>query len=284
MDFFKIVLLIFIVIFALLGFVYYKDNKGKKEKQILLELQQKERLRQIEEARQKREEYLTIKRSEFKNAVDSLPLFYIELSDNTYNRNQEINIIDKEYKNITKSTPVNKLKNFISIDVETTGLKTGGNDIIQLSAIKYKDFKAIEAFNTYVKPRKNIPAEATEINSINDDMVKDAPKFSQIIDSFNSFIEDLPLVAHNAPFDIKHLFVNGLTSVEDKTVYDTLELCRRIYKDVDSYKLTDICELNNIFICNAHNSLYDSYAAGELFKMLIADRKEIDINDLFATE
>lgn len=284
MDFFNIVLLIFIVIFALLGFIYYKNNKAKKEKQILIEQQKKERLRQIEEARQKREEYLAIKRSEFKKAVDSLPLFHIELSDGKHNRNQEINIIDKEYKNITKSTPVNKLKNFISIDVETTGLKTGGNDIIQLSAIKYKDFKAIEAFNTYVKPRKSIPVEATEVNSITDDMVKDAPKFSQIIDCFNLFIEDLPLVAHNAPFDIKHLFVNGLTSVEDKTVYDTLELSRRICKDLDSYKLTDICELNNIFICNAHNSLYDSYAAGELFKMLIADRKEIDINDLFAIE
>ena len=115
-------------------------------------------------------------------------------------------------------------------------------------------------------------------------MVEDAPRFSQIVDCFNAFIEDLPLVAHNAPFDIKHLYVNGMNSVENKVVYDTLALSRLTYKGEDSYKLADICELNNIYLCNAHDSLYDSYAAGELFKSIIADKKGIDIDNLFTTE
>ena len=224
------------------------------------------------------------KRAEFKSVVDNIPLCEIQLSDEKHNRNPEIIIVDKEYKNITKSTPINKIKDFIAIDTETTGLKTGGNDIIQLSAIKFKNFQPISAFNTYIKPRKAIPKEVTDINGITDDMVETAPRFYQIINSFNGFIEDLPLVAHNAPFDIKHLYVNGLDSIENKIVYDTLSLCRRTYKDYYSYKLADICELNNIYICNAHNSLYDCYAAGELFKCIIEDRKEIDIAALMTTE
>lgn len=300
LAFFSPILAIILFLVVLSIIIYFIKVKKENEKEELAFKEQvrrdQERKRQIEEEKEKerqrqyradekrREEFLNKKKSEFKNTVDELPLFEISLTEEKHNRNQEIYIIDKEYKNITKSTPVNKVKDFVAIDVETTGLKTGGNDIIQLSAIKYKNFQAVEAFNTYIKPRKAIPKEASAINGITDDMVKDAPKFYQIIDSFNAFIEELPLVAHNAPFDIKHLFVNGLDSVEKKIVYDTLALSRRTYKDEYSYKLGDICKLNNIYICNAHNSLYDSYAAGELFKSIVADRKEIDLDDLFSEE
>ena len=111
-------------------------------------------------------------------------------------------------------------------------------------------------------------------------MVEDAPLFYQIIDSFNEFIEDLPLVAHNAPFDVKHLYVNGMDSIEEKTVYDTLSLSRRILKGEDSYKLSNICETAQIFMTDAHNAIYDSFAAGELFIYLIATRREITVDDL----
>lgn len=262
---------------------YYRAMKEKEEEQ-KRQLEAEERRKQYQESERRRKEFVKNKQSEFKSVVDSLPIFEIALTEEKHNRNQEINIVDKEYKNITKSTPLKNIKDFVAIDVETTGLKTGGNDVIQLSGIKYRDFKAVEGFNTYIKPRKAIPADATTINGITDDMVQDAPKFYQIINSFNEFIEDLPLVAHNAPFDIKHLYVNGLDSVEDKIIYDTLVLSRRTFKEEDSYSLSDICESNQIYICNAHNSLYDSYAAGELFKCIIAERKEIVIEELFATD
>lgn len=265
---------------------YEEQVRAKEEEKKQLEEEQRaiQRKAEREEAAKRREVFLNNKHSEFKAAVDSIPLHEIIISNEKHNRNPEINILDKEYKNITKSTPIKSIKDFIAVDVETTGLKTGGNDIIQLSAVKYKDFSPVEAFNTYIKPRKPIPEAATEINGISDDMVEKSPRFYQIIDSFNEFIEDMPLVAHNAPFDIKHLYVNGLDSVENKTVYDTLSLSRRTYKDHYSYKLKDICELNNIYICNAHNALYDSYAAGELFKCIVADRKGIDLENLFVTE
>ena len=264
-----------------------KRKQAEKIRQTELELKREqlrreeaERQKMYEEARAKRQEFINKRRSEFKSSVDRLPVFQIYLSEEKHNRNKEIDIVDKPCKSITKSTSLNSIKDFVAVDVETTGLKTGGNDIIQLSAIKYKEFYAIEAFNTYIKPRKAIPDEASEINGITDDMVEDAPRFYQIIDCFNEFIGTLPLVAHNAPFDIKHLYVNGLDSVADKTVYDTLTLSRKTFKDEYSYKLADICESNEIFMSDAHNSLYDCYAAGELFKKIIESRKEISLCDL----
>lgn len=276
-----IILIAFTIIYILYCYLERakKRKKAERQKQIA-----EEKAQQEEERRKRYKEFLANKQAEFKATVDSIPLFEITLSDEKHTRNQEIDIVDKEYKNITKTTPVKKVKDFVAVDVETTGLKTGGNDIIQLSAIKYKNFQAVEAFDAYLKPRKSIPQEATDINGITDEMVADAPRFYQIINCFNTFIEELPLVTHNAPFDIKHLYVNGLDSVQDKTVYDTLELSRKTYKDEYSYKLADICEINNIYMCNAHDALYDSFAAGELFKRIVADIKEIDIDDLFSTE
>lgn len=291
MKFFYFCFIFFIVLFSILTFVLYRQKKAKylrvqrkneaKEKALR---EHEEREKEFEKANKQREEFIKNKRIEFKNIVDSIPLFEISVKNEKHNRNQEINIIDKEFPNITNKTPIKKLKDFVAVDVETTGLKTGGNDIIQLSAVKYMDFKAVEAFNTLIKPRNHIPMEASEINGITDDMVEDAPTFAQIIDSFEEFIEQLPLVAHNAPFDTKHLYVNGMSSVLDRTVYDTLSLCRKLYKDAVSHKLGDMCELNNIFMSNAHDALYDSYAAGELFKCIISDIREIDINDLFSVE
>lgn len=277
---------------------WYREEAERKREQEKYEREQKisarlrnEKLKKEEtekesarESTKRREEFLSFQKEKFKNAVESIPKFEIILSDKKHNRNLAIDVADKQYKNITKSTPVSKLKDFVVFDTETTGIKVSGNDIIQLSAIKYRNFYPVQAFDTYVCPRNHIPKEASDVNGITDDMVKDAPKFYQIIDSFNEFIEDLPLVAHNAEFDVKHIYANGLDSVADKTVYDTLALSRRIMKDEYSYKLGNICESAGIYIANAHNSLYDCYATGELFKYLIGERKEISIDDLIGKD
>ncbi|MDE5583115.1 MAG: hypothetical protein K2J08_05380 [Ruminococcus sp.] len=256
-----------------------QKRKLEEERKRILELERQQREQMYEEARRNRKMKVEGWKAEFKKQADDLPLFEIVLSDEKHNRNNSIFFEDK-CKNMTKSTPLNKIKDFIAVDVETTGLKTGGNDIIQLSAVKFNNFRPVQAFNTYIKPRKPIPEDATKINGITDEMVENAPKFYQIIDSFNQFIENLPLVAHNAPFDMKHLYVNGLDSVEDKIIYDTLSLSRRIMKDEDSYHLEDICESADIYMTNAHNSLYDSYATGLLFVYLVAERREISVDEL----
>lgn len=250
------------------------EEERKKIRQQIIEEQRRQ---EYEESKRKREEFLENKRNQFKSEVDALPLFEITLSGEKHNRN---NVIYAETKNITKSTSINKIKDFVALSVETTGIKVSGNDIIRVSAVKYNNFKAVQIFDTYTKPRKSIPADATAVNGITDEMVANAPYFYQIINSFNEFIENLPLVAHNASnFQIKHLYVNGLDSVENKTIYCTLELSKRIMKDEYSYKLKDICESANIYMIDI-NSIYKSFAVGELFKYLIAERRDIIVSQL----
>lgn len=251
-----------------------KEEEHRKERE---KREEEERKQQRKQAMIARNNMLLKKKASFAQLLDSLPKYDISLSDEKHNRNATLYV---ECKNMTKSTPINKIKDFVAVDVETTGLKAHGNDIIQLSAVKFANFEPVELFSTYTKPRKNIPKEASDINGITDDMVENAPHFYQIIDSFNKFIGDLPLIAHNAPFDMKHLYVNGLDSIENKTVYDTLDLSKKIIKGAYSYKLQDICEEADIYFNNAHSADVDSLAAGLLFVYLCAERKELTVKDM----
>lgn len=264
-----------------------KENQRKRELQELeIQRMREEKEREEEKRKQEREayrlkmeEYKRKREEEIKNQCDKfnrtlseLKLVKIELSENEHGRNYSKNFIPK---NLTKATPLKKIKDFIAVDTETTGIKVSGNDIIQLSAVKFIDFQPAELWTTYIKPRKHIPEEATRVNGITDEMVENAPEFYQIIDSFNSFIGDLPLVAHNAPFDMKHLYVNGLDSIENKVVYDTLVLSKSVIKEADSYKLQNICNYVGIYFDNAHNASSDCLATGLLFVNLLTRKHEL---------
>lgn len=232
-------------------------------------------------------DYHTYFREAFACILKGLNSYNIVLSNEKVLRQKEIDNPIDDSKNFTKATKRSKIENFIVIDTETTGLKCGGNDIIEICAIKFIGFRPVEKFHTYLKPRNPIPASATEINHITDDMVKDAPVFSQIKSSLQNFIGDYPIVAHNAPFDVKFLHVSGLNFEKhvDK-VYDTLKLAKLKLRDYDgskfeSYKLSDLCIEQNISCSNFHSADADALACGILFIDIIKSVKEIENIDDF---
>lgn len=266
----KVFFTIVIIMGVIFGLIFYpkyaKKKKAEKENQ-------NEKERRIREYQEFVDERINL----FKSEVDALPFFEIIPSGEKHDRNKVIYI---ETKNLTKATNYAKICDFVAVSVETTGLKVSGNDIIRLSAVKYNRFKAVQVFDTYVKPRKSIPADATAVNGITDEMVENAPYFYQIINSFNEFIGNMPLVAHNAGvFHMKHLYVNGLDSIAKKTIYCTLELSKYLMKDEYSYSLEHLCKSANIYMVDT-NSIYKSFATGELFKKLFAYRNNISMEDL----
>lgn len=220
----------------------------------------------------------------FRDELAKLRKVEIQLSDEPHNRNQELHFAELKPKSITKSTNLAKLLDFVALDVETTGIKTGGNDIIEVSAIHFHYFKQAELFTTLIRPRKAIPPEASAVNGITDEMVQDAPKFCEIIPALTEFIGKMPVVAHNAEFDLKHLYVNGLDAADERSaVYDTLQLSKKFCdKDIMDHKLATVCREYNIVIDGAHRATADALACGLIFvKMLIQSRDDCyDISDL----
>ena len=133
----------------------------------------------------------------------------------------------------------------------------------------------MEKYHTYLKPRNPIPTDATAINHITDEMVANSPIFAQICADFQNFVQDFAIVAHNASFDMKFLHVSGLDlSKHSDKAYDTYTLAKAKIKDLDSYKLSSLCEEQNIQCSNYHTALADALACGLLFIDLVKIVKE----------
>ena len=97
----------------------------------------------------------------------------------------------------------------IIVDLETTGLNSGYNEIIEFAAVIAKsDGTIIKEFSTLVKPEEQIPSEITKITGITQKEVdKLGISINEGLSQFLDFIEDYPVFFHNAPFDVG--FINA---------------------------------------------------------------------------
>ena len=96
--------------------------------------------------------------------------------------------------------------NYVVFDLETTGLSPTADEIIELSAIKVKNQKAVQTFSTLVKPSRPIPSGATAINGITNQMVANSPSICEAVKNFLDFIGNEVLVGHNIhSFDLNFM-------------------------------------------------------------------------------
>ena len=237
--------------------------------------------------------YLDGQRKEFSNALAAIPRADIYISEDKVTRQAPSNMPEIHFTNITKRTHIDKLFPLVVIDTETTGLTPRGNDIIEVSAIRYEEgFVPVSCFTTLLRSRNPIPAEASSKNNITDDMIKDKPFFSEIAASFSDYISGCNVVGHNLPFDLKFLFVCGATLSDKAKYYDTYDLAKRTLLsskskkwdneigasvpvddyDVEDYKLETLCDYYGIYRADAHRSLSDCFATAKVFERIIDDK------------
>jgi DNA polymerase-3 subunit epsilon len=99
-------------------------------------------------------------------------------------------------------------KNIVWFDLETTGISTTSDRIIEICMIK-TDFNGneIETYNQLVNPGNvEMRAEAEEKHGISLEMLKDKPTFEMIASEINDFIGDSDLGGYNALyFDVPFL-------------------------------------------------------------------------------
>ena len=232
------------------------------------------------------------KSAEFQKKIDAIPSIEVYRSDVKY-RKQGVSALDEiiKYSNITARTSFDKIGSFVVLDVETTGLSSTRDALVEVAAIRFEDWEPVEKFHSLLNPGKHIPEEATAINNITDEMVAEAPTFSQVIDCLKSFVGKANIVGHNLPFDLKFLYRYGFDfTVEKRKYFDTCEIAKKILKkpkmkwdreyeeyvindnydyDVEDYKLTTLSDFyqirDNAF---AHRAMSDAFATGLLFKKL----------------
>ncbi len=161
---------------------------------------------------------------------------------------------------------------FIAFDLETTGVKPSENRIVEVGAVLFDGDRAVKGFGTLVDPGIPIPPDATAVNGISDGMVRGQPRIADVLGDFAEFCGDLPLVAHNAPFDFKFLLedIKLHRSVAPRgIVLDTLPLARKIFPGLPNYKLGTLVRHFSFPSGTFHRAEEDSSYCGLLFAKIL---------------
>jgi CRISPR-associated protein Cas2 len=152
-------------------------------------------------------------------------------------------------------------ESFVAVDVETTGLNSETDRITAIAAIKCEGGEIKTEFSGYIKSDHKIPKEITEMTGITDEIITEKGKSeTEVLTSFFTFIDDLPIVAHNAVFDIDFLYAAAKRSEIDFEVtkyYDTIKWAKKILPDLHGYKMDIILDYYSIEKEERHTALGD---------------------------
>ena len=196
----------------------------------------------------------------------------------------EMYMIDDEALMITnpKDKKIDE-EEFVVFDIETTGLNSHTNKIIEIGAVKIKAGRIIDRYSQLINPGISIPYHITEITSITNEQVANQPKIDEVIGKFVDFIGDAVLVAHNAPFDmgfIKRDIKEYLNIDLESSVIDTLQMARDLFPDFKKYGLGDLNKSLGLALEKHHRAVDDSQATANMFIIFLEKYKEKGIEYL----
>ena len=160
---------------------------------------------------------------------------------------------------------------FAIIDIETTGGGIKGNKITEICVLVVQNGEVINEYTSLVNPGTEIPLYIETLTNINDKMLVDAPKFSEIASKIQEITRDCIFVAHNVNFDyniIKAEFESLNLSFQRKRLC-TVRLAKKLIPGLFSYSLGNLCTSINIPHDNKHRAYGDCEATVTLFKRFI---------------
>lgn len=171
---------------------------------------------------------------------------------------------------------------FVAFDVETANDKR--NSICSVGLVKFKNKEIIESYYSLVNPQDYFDPFNVSIHGITQKNVEDSPTFPEIKESIINFIDDLPVVAHFAQFDM-----GALKDAYDKYSldYDNIRymcsyfLAKATMPKQLSYKLNYLAKHIGVPLQH-HNALSDAEASGKIINYLIDLSGHKDLDDFLS--
>ena len=169
-------------------------------------------------------------------------------------------------------------QNFIALDLETTGLDPDKDEIINIALVRFENGDIAASLDFIVKPQKELSSFVNYLTGISQSELNDAKTFKEIAPQILEFINDLPLVAHNAAFDSK-LFTlalnrNGFKNKEF-VFWDSLAIAQAAWT-FESHKLVNLVKFLNIEVSASHRALPDAEACGKVFLLGLAELEKCE--------
>jgi DNA polymerase-3 subunit epsilon len=168
----------------------------------------------------------------------------------------------------------------IVLDTETTGFEPSlGHRLVEIGCIELNNYvPSGRIFHAYINPEREVPQEAYNVHGLSYDFLKDHPLFKDVGHLFLEFIEDAPLVIHNAKFDMK--FLNAELTSHDwpeipfSRAIDTLIMARKKFPGSPA-SLDALCKKFGVDnkAREKHGALLDAELLAQVYLELIGGKQ-----------
>ncbi|EJO5347887.1 UvrD-helicase domain-containing protein [Clostridium botulinum] len=168
-------------------------------------------------------------------------------------------------------------ENVVIFDVESTGINTTKDEIVQIAAVKINNKgEVIETFQRFLTPKKSV-GDSYLVHGFSDQFLKENGEDKKdVLKKFLGFIKDAVVVGHNVTFDISILNSEierlGLEKADFKTYYDTLDIARRFYPSLTNHKLETLSNLFNTETKSSHDAMDDILATKDVLMVMLREK------------
>ena len=171
---------------------------------------------------------------------------------------------------------------FVAFDLETTGLSSKNDRIIEIGAVLMERGQELARFQTFVDPGVKLQRETIDLTGITDDMLHGAPKLEEVFPKFLEFVGDRVLIAHNADFDTGFIRAacEKLGYTYNFTSADTLVMSQNLLPHLSKFKLDIVANALSLPEFNHHRAADDAVTCGLIAAKLFEKLEEMDIHTL----
>lgn len=158
------------------------------------------------------------------------------------------------------------------IDLETTGTNLATDRIVEIAVVKISTDGTKQVKRKLINPGMPIPAGATEVHGISDEMVKDAPTFKQVANEVKQFIEHCDLGGYNSnrfdvPLLVEEFLRAGLEfTIDGRKLVDVQKVFHMMEQRTLSAAYKFYCQKN---LEGAHGAEADASATWEILEAQI---------------
>jgi DNA polymerase III epsilon subunit family exonuclease len=156
----------------------------------------------------------------------------------------------------------------LAVDTETTGMSPAqGARLVEVAHVAIVNGALAAEWSTLIDPGSPIPPDATRVHGIRDDMVAGGPRPAEVGLALRAACGDLPMVFHNAPFDLPfliQLFSEAGAPPLINPIIDTLGLARGLF-GTGSNALGVLAKRLELPTETAHRALGDTRTTARLF-------------------
>lgn len=163
------------------------------------------------------------------------------------------------------------IDSYTIIDLETTGLDSKNDKIIELAAIKVRNNKIISEYSQLINPGIEIDDYIINLTKIDNSMLETMPSLETKLEEYLNFIGNDVILGHNINFDINFIYdysIKILNKPFKNNYIDTLRISKKTITDIENYKLKTLSKKLGVNYENAHRALNDCIITYNVYNKL----------------